>query len=74
MCNGEGIIDFFMSKYDSLLITEKLIFIPGLLTVRNTEMSSKIREESNVQKFNLLVRAYDLGMTAFGNNFIFVRR
>jgi len=74
VCNGEGIIDFFMSKYDSLLITEKLIFIPGLLTVRNTEMSSKIREESNVQKFNLLVRAYDLGMTAFGNNFIFVRR
>ena len=74
MYNGEGIMGFFMSKYDSLLITEKLIFIPGLLTVRNTEMSSKIREESNVQKFNLLVRAYDLGMTAFENNFIFVRR
>jgi len=42
--------------------------------VKNTEMSSKIREENKIQKFNLLVRAYDLGMTAFENNYMSVRR
>ncbi|PNF30220.1 hypothetical protein B7P43_G02540 [Cryptotermes secundus] len=34
----------------------------GVLTVTNTEVSSKIREEGRIQKFNLLVRAYDLGV------------
>jgi hypothetical protein len=36
-----------------------------VLTVTNTELSGRIREDVKIKKFNLLVRAYDLGMIFF---------
>jgi sulfur relay (sulfurtransferase) DsrF/TusC family protein len=61
---------FILSKYNSESITNIFHFVPGVLTVTNRELSSKIREEGRIQKFNLLVRAYDLGMIFFHANFL----